>query len=129
MEFRSPDGAEWRVEVRSPSFSNAVVVFHKLRGPGPHSARYAWYQHPGTESRDVAARLDAKRIAESLTQPQVARLFRVSMPITTNRETLPGQVDARLAALEGMGGTRPARGTSVDRPQLMGLAALYSPDR
>lgn len=127
MEFRSPDGAEWRVEVRSPSFSNAIVVFHKLAGPGSATSRYAWYQHPGAESRDVAARLDTKRLAESLGQDQLARLFRNSMPITTNREFALGNVVPRPAALEGMGGTRPARGTSVDRPQRMGIAALITP--
>lgn len=127
MEFRSPDAAEWRVEVRSPSFSNAIVVFHKLSGPGSVATRYSWYQHAGAESRDVAARLDTRRLAESLTEEQLARLFRNSMPITTNREAMPGRANARPAALEGMGGTRPARGSSVDRPQRMGIAALLSP--
>lgn len=130
MEYRSPDGTVWTLEVRSPGASNAIVVFHHPRGGTSRLDRYAWYLHAGAEARDVSARLDPKRILESLTAEQKARLFRVSMPISTNITPAPGERDAGLTALEGMGGThrRPSPGVHPTT-QRMGLAGLFSQGR
>lgn len=128
MEFVSPDGTRWTVEVRSPGASNAMVVFlHPASGTSRFN-RYAWYLHSGEKARDVAARLDPKKVLESLSAEEVARLFRVSMPINTNRGPVHGimDVDAEPAALDGMGGTHePESLRRHDHPQRMGVAALF----
>ena len=49
LTFRSPDGIDWRVEVRSPGSSNAAVVFHH---PSDfRHDRYGWYLARGPEAR------------------------------------------------------------------------------
>lgn len=126
MEFRSPDGTRWTVEVRSPGASNAMVVFHHPHGGTSRLDRYAWYLHSGAKARDVSARLEPQKVLESLTTAELARLFRVSMPINTNRDLPPGVQDAEAAALEGMGGTHhPVDGGASYRPQRMGIAGLF----
>jgi len=47
--------------------------------------RYAWYITRGPESQDVTARLNRRTVLDSLGDPDLARLFRRSMPITTAR--------------------------------------------
>jgi len=84
-EFRGPDGTPWRVEVRAPSFSNAMLVFRHPDASSSSRNRYAWYIWHGTEARNVTARLTATQVLESLTDADVARLFRRSMPISTAR--------------------------------------------
>ena len=85
--FRGPDGTSWRVEVRAPAASNAMIVFHH---PAPGTSRYnryAWLQSDGAEARDVTSRLDKKKVMESLTDETLALLFRRSIPISA---ALPG---------------------------------------
>ena len=81
--FRSPDGTDWRIEVRSPGSSNACVVFH--HPTGGRGNRYGWYLAQGPEARSVTGRLDPKRVLESITDRQLAMLFRRSMPVETTR--------------------------------------------
>jgi hypothetical protein len=90
--FRGPDGTPWRVEVRAPSASNAMIVFHHPDGATSRFDRYAWVQSNGPGARDVTSRLDRKAVLESLTEDTLASLFRRSMPISTSQ---PG---ANLAA-------------------------------
>jgi hypothetical protein len=81
--FTSQDGTSWKVEVRSPSASNAMVVFVH---PDPQSSmrnRYAWWLSDGPESRDVTARLTPKTVLDALTDADVAEMFRRSMPISS----------------------------------------------
>ena len=81
--FRGPDGTPWEVEVRAPSPSSAMIVFHHPQGGTSRYNRYAWLQSNGPEARDVTSRLDKGRVLESLTDESLALLFRRSMPIST----------------------------------------------
>ncbi len=82
-DYAAPDGAVWRVEVRSPSASNAMVVFHHPHHTTTARDRYAWYLSSGPEASDVTARLDPADVLASLTAEQLRTLFRKSMPIAS----------------------------------------------
>ena len=82
-EFRSPDGIAWRVAVRAPSFSNAMVVFHYPDRNTSRRDRYAWHVTHRPEARDVTARLDPEDILDELTEQDLVLLYRRSMPIAT----------------------------------------------
>ena len=79
--YRSPDGTHWGVEARAPGASNIMVVFRHPDASTSRLNRYAWINWKGMESRDVAARLDEKAALEGLSDAEIARLFRRSMPI------------------------------------------------
>ena len=62
-----------------------MVVF---RNPDARSSgldRYAWYITRGAEAGDVTARLDRRTVLDGLADADVARLFRRSMPVSTDR--------------------------------------------
>lgn len=82
--FRSPDGTVWRVAVRAPSSSNAMVVFHHPDGSTSRKDRYAWHVNYGAEARDVTARLREPEVLEALTEENLVLLYRRSMPISTH---------------------------------------------
>ena len=92
-EFTAPDGRRWQVEVRLPSASNAMLVFHHPVSAGGN--RYAWYNSAAPESRDVKARLEAQQVIDSLTDADLARLFRRSMPISSQVPRLEPAVGTR----------------------------------
>jgi hypothetical protein len=80
---RAADGVEWGVEVRTPSATNAMVVFHY---PDPTTTaldRYAWWVSDGPKARDVTARLTADEVLASLTDDDLRAVFRKSMPISS----------------------------------------------
>src|SRR5688572_23381862 len=82
--FVTEDGERWGAAVTLTGASNAMVEF---RHPDPQGDsalrdRYAWHLSNGPESRSVTARLDAKKVLDSLTDADLARLFRRSMPIS-----------------------------------------------
>ena len=79
--YTAPDGTQWGVEARAPGASNIMVVFHHPDHRTSRLNRYAWINWTGAESRDVAARLDDKAVLDKLSDAQLARLFRRSMPI------------------------------------------------
>jgi hypothetical protein len=81
--YSAPDGTIWGVEVQSPSSSNAVIVFHHPNGKTARLDRYAWYQSNGATAHDVTARLDTRQLLDQLSDADIARLFRRSMPINT----------------------------------------------
>src|SRR4051812_34373914 len=85
--FRDPDGISWRVEVRAPAASNAMIVFRYPNAGTSRYDRYSWLQADGAGARDVTSRLDKKQVLASLTDEKLALLFRRSMPIST---ALPG---------------------------------------
>lgn len=85
--FTGPDGTVWRVVVQTPGSSNATIVFRHPDGNNARLDRYAWYITRGTESHDVTARLDKGTVLDSLSDDDVRRLFRRSMPVFTERET------------------------------------------
>ena len=83
--FTGPDGTTWRVEVRSPGSSNAMVLFRHPDGSTTRLDRYAWYLNRGSESQDVSARLDRGAVLKSLADADLQRLLRRSMPVSTAR--------------------------------------------
>lgn len=85
VTFTGPDGTSWSVEVTNPGASNAMVVFRHPNGRTARLDRYAWYITRGAEAQDVTARLDRKAVLQSLTEADLRRLFRRSMPISTVR--------------------------------------------
>lgn len=84
--YRSPDGTQWGVEARAPGASNIMVVFHHPDTSTSRLNRYAWINWTGMESRDVAARLEEKDALDALSDAEVARLFRRSMPIASQAQ-------------------------------------------
>lgn len=81
--FRSPDGIPWGVEVRMPTHSGALVIFHHPNGETARLNRYAWINAP--RATDPGTRLASKGLTEALSERELARLFRRSMPIETAR--------------------------------------------
>ncbi len=80
--FRGPDGVIWGVRVEAPGSSNAMVVFNHPDGASSSRDRYAWHIGRGPEARSVTARLDPAKVMESLTDADLARLFRRSWPVS-----------------------------------------------
>lgn len=83
--FTGPDGTSWKVEIQSPGSSNAMVLFRHPDGRTARLDRYAWYITHGAEAHDVTARLDRVAVLDSLADADVQRLFRRSMPVSTDR--------------------------------------------
>jgi len=84
--FVDANGTKWFAEVRLPGASNAMLVFHDERGQQP--SRYAWHIWRGPEARSVTSRVPAGRVLESLSDDEIALLFRKSAPISTPRAPL-----------------------------------------
>ena len=83
--FRSPDGTVWRVQVTNAGASNAVVTFRHPDAGSSRNDRYNWYLSNGPEAKSVTGRLDLKKVAESLTEGDLAMLFRRSMAVSSDR--------------------------------------------
>ena len=66
-----------------PGSSNAMIVFHHPDDRSSRRNRYAWYLWSGAEARDVTARLGRKQVIDHLTDEDLTRLFRRSMPVST----------------------------------------------
>jgi hypothetical protein len=84
------DGTPWRIEVRSPGASNAIVVFTHPDPRRTRESRYAHYLWKGPESQNVSGRIDPGAVYASLDDAVLARLFRRSMPIA-GRPTIEGR--------------------------------------
>ena len=83
--FDAPDGTRYGVSVSNPGASNAIVVFRHPDGDAASRDRYAWYINHGPEARSVTARMKEAQVLEGLTDADLVRLFRRSMPVTTGR--------------------------------------------
>lgn len=83
--YRSPDGTLWGAEVKMPTHSGAMVIFHHPTGETARLNRYAWLNIRGETVHDPRTRLTSKGLAEQLSERELARLFRRSMPIETAR--------------------------------------------
>ena len=81
----------WRVNVTLPGSSNAMVTFRHPNGQSSRLDRYNWFISTGPEARSVTTRLSPDQVLESLTDTDVARLFRRSMPISRPDSLLPAQ--------------------------------------
>jgi hypothetical protein len=86
--FRATDGVEWTVEVLVPASSNAMVVFHHPTGGTSRLDRYNWFLSHGPEAHSVTARLDPVKVLGGLSDFDLGRLFRRSMPISKERPRL-----------------------------------------
>jgi len=89
--YRSPDGVLWRVDVSLPGSSNAMVIFRHPNGGSSRLDRYNWFISNGPEARSVTSRLEPGKVLESLTDIDISRLFRRSMPISRPDSLLPAQ--------------------------------------
>jgi hypothetical protein len=83
-EYTSPDGIRWRVLVKLPSHSSAMLVYQHPDGVSSKLDRYAWIN--SVQTTDPRERLSADQIGERLTDADVARLFRRSMMVSWNRD-------------------------------------------
>lgn len=83
-EYTSPDGIRWKVMVKLPSHSSAMLVFQHPDGQSSKLDRYAWIN--SMQTTDPRERLSAKDVMERLSDDQVARLFRRSMMVSANRD-------------------------------------------
>lgn len=83
--FRGPDGTWWGVEVAMPSHSSAMVMFHHPTGETARLNRYAWVNARDAGAHDPSSVLDAGTVAAALDERTLSRLFRRSMPISTDR--------------------------------------------
>ena len=89
--YRSPDGVVWGVDVTLPGSSNAMVTFRHPNGQSARLDRYNWFISNGPEARSVTSRLNPEKVLEALTDQDIARLFRRSMPISRPDSLLPAQ--------------------------------------
>ena len=87
--FQSPDGVVWGVDVDLPGSSNAMVIFRHPDGASSRQDRYNWYLTSGPEARSVTSRLQKSKVLDSLSDEDVARLFRRSMRISRPDPLLP----------------------------------------
>lgn len=83
--FRSPDGTWWGVRVQSPSHSSALVLFAHPDGSTSKRDRYAWLNATTAEASDPRARLKPAAVLSTLDDGTLAKLFRRSMPVETER--------------------------------------------
>ena len=95
-EFKGPDGTRWGVEVRMPTASNAMVVFHHPGGNTSGLNRYAWHQWHGPEARSVTSRVAVDSVMKTLSDDVIALLFRRSMPISPGDTPLSGVVNRNI---------------------------------
>jgi len=84
--FVSTEGTEWTVAVESPSHSSAMIVFVHPAATSRLN-RYAWLNAHGPRVNDPRARLDPAVVLRELTDRELAKLFRRSFPIQTDRPT------------------------------------------
>ena len=85
IPYRSPDDTLWGVEVVLPSHSGAMVIFHHPTGETARLNRYAWVNVRAAQAQDPREHLDQAAISASLGEREVARIFRRSSPISSDR--------------------------------------------
>lgn len=83
--FRAPDGTLWGAQVRMPSHSGAMVIFHHPTGETARLNRYAWMNVRSAVAQDPREHLSALTLAASLGDEELAKLFRRSVPVSTDR--------------------------------------------
>ena len=83
--FRSPDGQAWKVDITAVGASNAMVRYMQ---PDSRVNRYAWYLASEATARSVTARLKPAEVLDALSDDDLARLYRRSMPISAGATPL-----------------------------------------
>ena len=96
--FKAPGGTHWGVEVSNPGASNALVNFHHPIGRTAGLDRYAWYISRGPEAKSVTATLSPKDVLDSISDEEMAKLFRRSMPVSRARTPYASPSTAPAAA-------------------------------
>ena len=89
--FNAPDGTTWTVDIDLPGSSNAIVFFRHPRGRTARLDRYNWYISNGPEARSVTSHLSRDKVLQSLSDEEIARLYRRSMPISRPDAVMPAQ--------------------------------------
>ncbi len=82
--YQTPDGLTWRVLVQLPSHSGGMLVYQHPDGQSSALDRYAWIN--SAQTTDPRERLSAKSLLDSLSDADLARLFRRSMMVSANRD-------------------------------------------
>lgn len=95
--FTSADGMVWDVRIKATGASNAMLVFRHPDGRTARKDRYAWYNAPSAESRNVTTRLDPDAVLAAISDLQLTRLFRRSMLISASDTPLGIPVATRGA--------------------------------
>jgi hypothetical protein len=85
--YRAPDGTWWGVEVRMPTHSSALLIFHHPTGDTARLNRYAWVNASSGVAQDPRGCLTPATVVAALDDRSMTRLFRRSMPISTDRPT------------------------------------------
>ena len=88
--FKSPDETRWRVDVKMPTASNAMIVFRHPDGQSSGQDRYSWHQWHGPEARSVTSRITAAAVMKVLSEDVLSLLFRRSMPVSPGSHPLSG---------------------------------------
>lgn len=82
--FQSPDGIQWNVVIQSPTHSNAMLLFKHPDGETSRLDRYAWIN--SAKVTDPRERLTSQGVMDTLSDAEIARLFRRSMMVSANRD-------------------------------------------
>ena len=80
--FTGPDGTEWKVQATLPGSSNVMIVFRHPDGDSSSLDRYNWYISNGPEARSVTSHLSKAKVLESLSDADIATLYRRSMRVS-----------------------------------------------
>jgi hypothetical protein len=89
--FRSPDGILWAIDVDLAGSSNAMVLFRHPNGKTARLDRYNWFISNGPEARSVTSRLSRQKVLDGLSDVDIGKLYRRSMPISRPDALLPAQ--------------------------------------
>lgn len=83
--YRSTDGTAWGVTVQVPSHSSAMVMFAHPDGITSRRDRYAWLNVHTPDANDPRSQVKPAVVLKELDEATLARLFRRSMPVHTDR--------------------------------------------
>lgn len=81
--YRSPDGVEWTLEVELPGTTSALVLFRHPDGRSARQDRYNWYQAQPDQIPGGGHRVRPADVLASLTDAQIAMLYRRSMRVSS----------------------------------------------
>ncbi len=87
--WHSPDGIAWGIDVDLAGSSNAMVIFRHPAGASSRQDRYNWFLSHGPEARSVTSHLSPKKVLESLSDADIAKLYRRAMKISRPDALLP----------------------------------------
>ena len=87
-DYRSPDGTNWKVVVKLPSHSSAMLTFLHPDGRTSMYDRYTWLNVAGATASNPRERLSAQALLDGLTDETIARLFGRSMMVSGNRDLI-----------------------------------------